>query len=239
MARCVAVILAGGSGERAGLGMPKQMALLAGRPVILHSLERFQAHPGIDEIVIVASPELRALLRTLVAEAGLSKVGDIVEGGPQRHDSSAAGIRACKPAGDGAGLNLLIHDAARPLVSRQTINDVISALGQFAAVDTAVPASDTAILVDPATNRITDIPERPRVRLSQTPQGFHYSLIKLAYERAAADPDFQATDDCGVVRRYMPDEPIYVVDGNHATLKLTYAHDLALLEAMNALGLPD
>lgn len=235
MARSIAIVLAGGSGERAGLGGPKQMALLVGRPVILHCLERFERHAAIDAIVVVANPHIRASVEAAVNQGRLSKVASIIDGGKQRHESSAAGIRACEFLGDGAPLNILIHDAARPLVSARTIDAVIKALERYAAVDTAIAAADTVILVDPMTDHVADIPERHRVRLSQTPQGFHHGLIKQAYERAAADPNFRATDDCGVVRRYFPNEPISVVEGSHSALKLTYPHDLALLEAMISL----
>ena len=230
MARNVAVILAGGTGERAGLTGPKQLARLGGHPVVAHALAAFQAHPRIDEIAIVANAACLNEIEALVEREGPGKVRRVLPGGRERPDSARAAILAYAPDAALGPLNLLIHDAARPLVDGAIIGRVTAALERFGAVCVAVPSADTVLLADPATGVIRDVPDRAQVRLAQTPQGFRYDVIATAYDRAGRDPDFRATDDCGVVLRYLPEEPVHVVDGARRNLKLTYSDDLMLLE---------
>ena len=105
---------------------------------------------------------------------------------------------------------VLFHDAARPLVEAATIAACLSALEDAEAVSVAVELSDTVVVTD--AGRITAIPARALLRRLQTPQGFRVPTIRRAHALAAADPDFRATDDCGVVLRYLPDVPIHIVD---------------------------
>lgn len=230
MSKCVAVILGSGTGDRAGFARPKQLAKLAGKPVIAHAIQRFQMHGGIDEIAVVTNELCVDEIEALVTREEFTKVKRVLLGGKQRFESSLAAIRAYEAEAAEGRLRLLFHDAVRPLVSQTIISDVIDALEHFGAVDTAVGASDTVIFADPQTNTIKDIPDRQLVRLGQTPQGFRYEVIKTAYDRAMQDPGFRTTDDCGVVLRYMPEERIYVVDGALSNLKLTYADDLMVLD---------
>ena len=110
---------------------------------------------------------------------------------------------------------MLFHDAVRPLVSPRIITECYDALERYDAVDVAIPSADTIIEVS-ADDTIRAIPPRADLRRGQTPQGFRASVLKKAYELAGQDPDFTATDDCGVVLRYLPDVPIWVVDGRGA-----------------------
>lgn len=230
MRKCVAIILASGSGNRAGFTRPKQLAKLGGRPVVAHSLERFQSHPAIDEIAIVTSQGCIDEIEALVGREQRTKVKRVLLGGKERYESSLAAIRAYEAEARDRDINLIFHDAVRPLVSHKIIGDVVAALGHFGAVDTAVAAADTVIFADSATNVIREIPDRRLARLGQTPQGFHYEVIKAAYDKALGDPEFRTTDDCGVVLKYAPGEKIYVVDGALTNLKLTYAEDLMILD---------
>lgn len=230
MARNIAVILASGAGQRTGFARPKQLAKLAGKPLIAHALERFQIHSGIDEIAIVTSENCLAEIEALVNRERLTKVKRVLLGGSERYQSSLSAIRAYETESAAGDLRLLFHDAVRPLIGQTTISDVIAALDHYGAVDTAIRAVDTVIFADPETNTIRDVPDRRLVRLGQTPQGFHYDVIKTAYDRALQDPRFATTDDCAVVLRYMPEERIYIVDGTQSNLKLTHAEDLMILD---------
>ncbi len=230
MAKFVAVILASGRGERSGFSRPKQLAKLGGRPLVAHPLERFQSHPDIDEIAIVTNNQCIDEIEGLVRQDRLTKVKKVLLGGAERYESSLSAIRAYEAEAKSTDLRLLFHDAVRPLVGHGTISDVVAALAHYRAVDTAVGAADTVIFADPVTGTISDIPDRRLVRLGQTPQGFHYDVIKTAYDRALMDPNFRTTDDCGVVLKYLPDERIYVVEGAVTNLKLTYADDLLVID---------
>ena len=226
----VAVILAGGSGKRSGFSRPKQLVKLGGRPLIAHSIERMQSHPLIDEIAVVTSADCVSEIEALVNRERYSKVRKILLGGKERHDSSVSAIRSYEEEAAKSPLSLVFHDAVRPLVSHKIISDVIEALKHYSAIDVAIPSADTIIVTDEITNTISQIPDRTHLRMGQTPQAFHYNVIKTAYDRALADKDFKTTDDCGVVLRYMPEARIFIVAGATNNLKLTYADDLLVID---------
>lgn len=140
--------------------------------------------------------------------------------------------------------NILLHDAARPFVSQRIISDVCKALTQHEAVTVAIPATDTMYTVGEHSNGsaqtgadvtmgrstgelfVQDIPLRSTLMCAQTPQAFRLDVIARAYALAQQDPNWQSTDDCGVVRRYLPDTPIYIVPGDSANRKITYREDI-------------
>jgi 2-C-methyl-D-erythritol 4-phosphate cytidylyltransferase len=226
----VAVILASGIGQRSEFSRPKQLMKLGGRPVMAHALARFQAHEGIDDIAIVTNQLCLGEIEDLVSREGFSKVTRVLLGGAERFQSSLAAIRAYESQSEGCDLRLLFHDAVRPWVSQTIISNVIEALNYYDAVDVALSVPDTVVLADPGSNRITEIADRQFVRLGQTPQGFAYPVIKQAYDLALGDPGFVTTDDCGVVLKYLPQTPVYVVPGETANMKLTFAEDLLILD---------
>ena len=122
----IAVILAGGVGSRFGGGKPKQFMLLAGRPVIEYSIDAFDGHEDIDEVAVVVHPDWREELERIVARNRWSKLGKVIYGGPERYMSSINAIMAYIDESDDT--NLLLHDAARPWVSAETIDRVVTAL---------------------------------------------------------------------------------------------------------------
>lgn len=223
----IAIILAGGAGQRLGAEIPKQFLKVAGKTVIEHTLQTFEQHAGIDEIAVVIHPSYVHEMEDIAARNAFTKLRKILSGGKERYESSLAAIRAYA----GEEVNLLFHDAVRPLVSDRIIDDCIAALNQYHAVDVAIPTTDTIIEVDDLAH-IRAIPNRSRLRNGQTPQAFRLQTIQAAYERALQDPDFQTTDDCGVVLKYLPDEPVYVVRGEQFNIKLTYKEDIFLLDKL-------
>lgn len=228
--RTVAVVLAGGVGSRVGLKLPKQLIKIAGRSVIEHTIRALSACELIDEILVMMTPHYLDEVRAIVKTGGYAKVTKILEGGATRNDSTANALAAL---GDDE-CNVLFHDAVRPLVSERILRDCIAALDDYAAVDTAIPSADTVIQVEPdgELDRITDVLVRGHLRRGQTPQAFRASVLKRAYEFAAADPDFTATDDCTVVLRYLPDVPIAVVPGDERNMKITEPIDVYLADKL-------
>lgn len=223
----IAVILAGGSGSRIGGTLPKQFLCVAGKKIIEHTIDVFENNYLIDEIAIVSKKEYVADVERIVKTNQYHKVKKILTGGKERYDSSLAAISAYTNDDD----NLLLHDAVRPLVNDRIINDCIEALKTYRAVDVAIKTTDTIIEVGDD-NTIKSIPLRASLRNCQTPQCFKRGIIRRAYELALQDPHFVTTDDCGVVHRYLPNEPICVVAGEVFNLKVTYAEDLLLLEKL-------
>lgn len=220
----VAVILAGGKGRRLGGTLPKQFLEVAGRKIIEHTVEVFERSEWIDEIGVVCNPAYMNDMERIVQANRWLKVRKILQGGDERYRSSLAAIRAY----DDDGVNLLFHDAVRPLVTHRIIADCVKALHTYGAVCVAIPPTDTVIEATPE-GIIRSIPDRSTLRNSQTPQCFRRGVIRRAYERALQDPDFKTTDDCGVVLHYLPEEPICIVRGESFNLKVTYAEDLFLV----------
>ncbi len=223
----IAVILAGGVGSRLDSSHPKQFFKVAGKTVIEHTIEVFECNALIDEIAIVINPAYLTTIEEIVLKNGWRKVRKILKGGTERYYSSMAAINAYA---DRQNVNLIFHDAVRPLITDRIINDTIRALNVYNAVDVAVPAVDTIISVNG--DFIDAIPDRSKLRRGQTPQGFKLETIREAYKLALQDPDFKSTDDCGVVLKYLSDEKMYVVKGEESNMKLTYKEDSYLLDKL-------
>ncbi len=212
--RTTAVILAGGTGQRVGLSIPKQLLKIAGKAVIEHTLTTFEKADSVDDVIVLMAPGYVPDIEKIVAKAGFTKVSRIIEGGTTRNETTERAINALgEGLAEGEDLNVLFHDAVRPLLSQRVIDDCVAALERYEAVDVAIPSADTIIVTRTHGGDgefITEIPDRSRLRRGQTPQAFKLSTIRRAYEVAAGDPNFQATDDCSVVLRYLPDVPIHV-----------------------------
>ena len=234
----IAVILAGGVGKRMGTEKPKQFLPLEGRAVIAHPIETFCAHPAIDEVAVVVHPDWRGEMEKIVACNNWTKLRKVIDGGAERYMSSLNAIMTYIDEPDDT--NLLLHDAARPWVSVDIVDRVVVALQYHEAVGVAVPSTDTVWEVHPDMSGewrvasgefeiprfVARIPDRRLMWRAQTPQAFRLPLIRDAYQRALQDPQFQATDDCGVVRKYMPSVKIAVVEGEEENRKITFAEDL-------------
>ena len=225
----IAIILAGGTGSRLGYSIPKQFYKVAGKTVIEHTIDAFERNSHIDEIAIVIHPQYRNEIDDLIVRNPWKKVKKVLSGGSERYMSSLSAIQAYA---DNPDDNLIFHDAVRPLVSNRIIDDVVDALQHHNAVDVAVPATDTIIQVDPSGEIITDIPNRRFLRRGQTPQAFKVKTIQKAYQIALQDPDFVSSDDCGTVIRYLPEEKVFVVNGEESNMKLTYKEDSYLLDKL-------
>jgi 2-C-methyl-D-erythritol 4-phosphate cytidylyltransferase len=227
--RTVAVVLAGGSGERFGTSVPKQLLLVAGRPLLEHSVAAFDEAPAVDSVLVVMAASHTSQAREVLAAGGYRKLAGVIPGGMTRVESTR---RAIGEIGDGE-CDVLFHDAARPLVDQQIIAGCVTALAVHRAVGVAVPSSDTIAVVSEGI--MAAMPPRGSLVRLQTPQGFRLSIIRRAHELAAADPRFgelPATDDCGIVLRYLPDVRVHIVPGNERNLKITYPRDLAVAEAL-------
>ena len=221
--RNIAVILAGGSGSRLGGDLPKQFIKIAGKMIIEHTIDVFEKNGHIDEIAIVVNPNYLYMIEDIVVKNEYKKVRKILQGGKERYHSSLAAINAYDN-----GCNLIFHDAVRPLVNNRIIDDCIEALETYEAIDVAIPTTDT--IIRSKDNFIDSIPPRAELRNGQTPQCFRRKIIKQAYDLALQDPNFQTTDDCGVVFKYLPDTPIYIVRGEVFNMKVTYQEDVYALD---------
>ncbi len=216
--RFCAVIVAAGSGARAGGDRPKQWRMLAGRPLARWSLEAFLA-AGCERIVVVTPPGEDAAARA--AFSGLD--GWIsVPGGQTRDQSVRNGLDALA---DLAPEAVLIHDAARPFLTRAHIEDLLSALGEHAGALPALPVSDTLKRLDG--EGLSTVP-RDGLWRAQTPQAFRYADLAAAY---AAFPDDEVpTDDASVLER--AGGRVVLIDGDPMLMKLTYPEDFPMAERL-------
>jgi 2-C-methyl-D-erythritol 4-phosphate cytidylyltransferase len=229
--RMVAVVLGGGTGQRLGAAMPKQLLTLGGRTLIEHCVAAFEQAPGVDEILVVMARGYTEQVRAMLAGGGYRKVTAVIEGGATRPDSTRAALAAVAAGGaDQAGCGVLLHDAARPLVDQRIIADCVAALVRHEAAGVAAPTSDTMVITDNGV--MHSMPRRETLWRCQTPQCFRLSVIAKAHELAAADPDFAPTDDCGVVLRYLPGVEVRIVQGSERNIKITYPQDLIVAEAL-------
>lgn len=230
--RTIGVILAGGTGSRVGLSIPKQLLKVAGKPVMEHTLGIFQECDAIDEIYILMHPDHLDAARRIGAR--FTKVTQVLAGGETRNGSAQAALRVLGTHND-ADTRVMFHDAVRPLVDTRIINDLVAALDEYDAVDVAIPSADTIIQVNER-DEITAIPPRGMLRRGQTPQAFRLGVIQEAYRRAWEDPDFVATDDCSVVLKYSPEVPIKVVEGADHNMKITEPIDVFIADKLFQIG---
>ncbi|MCZ4695109.1 2-C-methyl-D-erythritol 4-phosphate cytidylyltransferase [Ancylomarina euxinus] len=227
----ICVLLAGGNGNRLGGDLPKQFIKIAGKTIIEHSIDIFEKSEQIHEIVIVINPMYVQQIENIVIKNQYKKVKKILQGGKERSDSSLAAIHAYEHEPNSDHFNLIFHDAVRPFVSLSIIENVVSAMKKYNAVDVAIPATDTIIEVD-KNDFIVNVPKRSSLRQGQTPQAFKLSTIRDAYKLAANDSAFTTTDDCGVVLKYLPQEKVFVVEGSQSNIKVTYELDLFIADKL-------
>ncbi|HLP44446.1 MAG TPA: 2-C-methyl-D-erythritol 4-phosphate cytidylyltransferase [Candidatus Kapabacteria bacterium] len=230
----LALILAGGSGKRIDGVVPKQFLLLDGQTILQHSIDKFENHPCIDQIFIVIHGDFLDRTKEIVRGSGYRKVVKILKGGETRQDSSRIGVTAANP---GEYQNVLIHDAARPFVSKTIIDNTLAALETHSAVNVAIPSSDTIIEIN-HDHYIKSVPDRTYLRRVQTPQAFKLDLIQKAHCLALENNITNATDDCSLILK-LDLAPIYVVEGSERNIKITYPLDLQFAQNILALETKD
>jgi 2-C-methyl-D-erythritol 4-phosphate cytidylyltransferase len=229
MSRNVAVILAGGVGNRLGLNYPKQFAKVAGKTLIEHTIEAFQNHPDIDDIIVVSKAEYTLKVLQMVDKNGYAKVTKVVNGGEKRTDSTKAALDALADE-DGAA-KVVIHDAVRPFISDTIIDSCLAKLDEVGAVDVVIASADTLVKVN-EDDIITDIPTRAMMRRGQTPQAFRLDVIRRAYDALEKKPDITATCDCGIVLQTLPEEQVAIAEGHISNIKVTDPVDLFLCDKL-------
>ncbi|MCR4373220.1 MAG: 2-C-methyl-D-erythritol 4-phosphate cytidylyltransferase [Acidobacteria bacterium] len=215
------ILVAAGRGLRAGGDVPKQLVDLGGKTMLQRSVAACDAHPAVDEIVVVLPAEFIADAADLVGPTRAAC--RVVAGGARRQDSVRAGFAAVSDA----ATIVLVHDGARPFVSRAVIDRVIAAAVESGAAVPAVPVPDTVkrVAVDgggAARRRVVETIPREDVWLAQTPQGFRRGTLAAAIEAGAARAE--ATDEARLVE-WMGRE-VQVVDGDSKNIKVTTAEDV-------------
>lgn len=219
---CAALIVAAGRGSRFGPGLPKQYQHLAGEPILRHTVRAFLHHPQVNRVQVVIHPDDAEMYAATIAGLALPPP---VAGGASRQESVLRGLECLAPA---MPAQVLIHDAARPLVSSALIDRVTLALRQGTAAIPALPVVDTLKrTVDPQSGLITGTVERQGLWRAQTPQGFPFAAILAAHRHCVGQ---QLTDDAAVAEAC--GIPVALVEGDEDNFKVTTERDLHVADRM-------
>ena len=220
------IIAAGGTGTRMRLGRSKQLAELAGRPVLAHTLAIFESHAGVREIVVAIDAADIGRCEEVVEQYGFAKVSAVVTGAGSRGGSVKNALTAIGPAAD----TVAIHDGVRPLFPGELLAAGLGELGDESidGVVFGVPAIDTIKEVD-AAGVVRATPDRNRLWLAQTPQIFRRQVLERAY---AQPPEVlaEATDDAQLVE--LAGGHVRMVMGSHRNIKLTTPTDMIVAAAV-------
>jgi 2-C-methyl-D-erythritol 4-phosphate cytidylyltransferase len=219
------VVLAGGSGVRMGAGMNKVYLPLAGRRLVSWSLAAFGRVPEIGVLVLVARPDDSKLVDGVLDRELTGTPVEVVYGGDTRQESELSALRRlASRVDDGTVDVVLLHDAARPLVSPALIAGVLHAAREHGGAIPGLPADDVITVTDD----VVSGPPLDAAIKAQTPQGFRAAPLIDAYEQAARE-EFVGTDTASCMERYS-DVPVRWVHGDQHNFKITYPHDLTIAE---------
>lgn len=220
------IVLAGGKGSRMQSDVPKQYMELLGKPLLYYSLKAFEDSDAEQVVLVTAEGDEEYCRKELVERFGFTKVVAIVAGGAERYASVWNGLKCLKEQEPDY---VLIHDGARPLVTAELINRMITETEQYEACVAGMPVKDTIQMTD-ENGTITLTPKRDSLWTAQTPQSFGFSLAYDAYEQLMQESEINVTDDAMVVGLYH-DIPIQMVRGSYTNIKVTTPEDLVLAEA--------
>ncbi len=220
----IALILAGGNGSRMGQPTPKQFLSLCGKPVLMRTVEAFVFHPEIDAVCLVSGEEWSGRVKYLTE--GYDKICGVTDGGRTRRESAFRGLTFLMERYSPDDI-VLIHDAARPLVSARVISDSIRCLtrGEWKACTAAIPVQDT-VLESGDGQSVTSVLERNRLFAVQTPQTFRLGTIYEGHR--TLPPEREVTDDAGILTSQ--GIPVGLVAGEKRNLKITSPEDMAVAE---------
>ena len=225
----LALIVAAGRGSRAGEGIPKQYRALGDTTVLAKTLEAFGGHPAIARILVVIHPDDQALYDASIAALGPrheKKLLPSVAGGATRQASVRAGLEALAALAEGDDAVVLVHDAARPVVTPALLDRAITGAQKCGASIPGIPVTDTIKRID-TSGIVVETPPRPQLRAVQTPQAFALALLLAAHREAAAADRADFTDD-GALMEWAGCE-VRVFEGETSNIKLTHPEDFYML----------
>ncbi|MCL2532390.1 MAG: 2-C-methyl-D-erythritol 4-phosphate cytidylyltransferase [Oscillospiraceae bacterium] len=227
----IAAIFAAGIGSRMGSSsMPKQYLQLGSKPILVHTAEKFWAHPQVD-CVVVLTPRawLDFTQDTLNQHLPPGHGITVIEGGDTRN-GTLRNLLAWVENTHGAGEHILLtHDAVRPFVTHRIISENIAAVQQHGACDTVIPATDTIVRSDDNTF-ITEIPPREKLYQGQTPQSFWCAKMRELMDSLSPEEELTLTDACKIFA--LRGEPVALVQGEVHNIKITYPYDLKVAHAL-------
>lgn len=209
--------------------VPKQFLELHGKPVIIYTLERFDNHPEIDQIVLVCLEPWILYAKKLLAKFQITKVVDVVPGGKTGQESIYNGIVAAQRLSSSASDIVLIHDGVRPMIDEETITSCLSCVRKNGNAVTTTPAIET-IFINGQDGQVGDIFNRSKCTMARAPQCFYLKDIYAAHQKARAEGKMDFIDSAMLMQYY--GAKLYTVDGPVENIKITTPMDFYLFRAM-------
>lgn len=214
------IIPSGGLGKRTNAPLPKQYLQFAGKELIAYTLQVFQSSKHVDEIVVAAQSSFFPLLESIKQNFSLTKFTCLVEGGEERQHSVFNALKSLKAEDEDI---IVIHDAVRPLLTKEILYDSIQTAKQFGTAVVALKAKDTLIR---GNDYVVDYVDRSEFYYAQTPQVFRYKIIMEAMKKAKAE-NFIGTDESMLVHR--AGYEVKIVNGSSLNFKVTTDEDIHIL----------
>lgn len=226
----VALIIAGGSGNRMGQDIPKQFMHVDNCPIIIHTLKAFQIHPDIDAIAVVCLKGWETVLQSYANQFSITKLKYIYPGGDNGQESIYNGISGLKDAGLGEEDLVLIHDAVRPLLSQDIISSNIAICKEYGYAITGIKCREAILESEDGFSTTESIPRDKLIR-TQTPQTFRLKNILKAHEEAKAAGITNSVASCTLIAELKMAE-MHIVPGSEKNIKITTTEDLEILKAL-------
>lgn len=213
---------AAGSGKRMGAGFNKLFLEMAGKPILIHTLDVFERDPDCSGMILSVKYEEKPQIEEMLERFGITKVAALVEGGAERQQSVAACINAHQSGGI-----VLVHDAARPFIKRAVVRKLVEVALEEGAAIAGVQVKDTMKVAPDGI--VEETVDRSKLWAIQTPQAFRYELLKEASDKAEAE-GFLGTDESMIVERL--GHPVRVVESTYDNVKMTTKEDLLFGEVL-------
>lgn len=226
----IALIIAGGSGNRMGQDIPKQFMHVDNSPVIIHTLRAFQQHPDINGIAVVCLAGWETVLQSYANQFSIDKLKWIFSGGINGQESIRNGIYGLRDAGCQDDDLVLIHDAVRPLLSQEIISSNIAVCKKYGYAITGIKCREAILESDDGFSTSTSIPRDKLIR-TQTPQTFRLCNIIAAHEEAAARGITNSVASCTLMAE-LGGREMHIVPGSEKNIKITTVEDLEILKAL-------
>ena len=230
----IALILAGGSGVRMGMEIPKQFLTVEDKPIIVYTLECFQNHPAIDKIIVACKEGWEDILESYAKQYNITKLEKIVKGGKVGQESIKNMLDAANELHDGNDL-VLIHDGIRPLVSADIISNNISCCIEKGNAITAIPCREAMLVTDEPNDVCSDKQiSRDNLKRTQTPQTFR---LKDALDMHKAAEEAGITETVAMCTLAVElGKKVYFTDGSEKNLKITVKDDIDIFKALLNIG---
>lgn len=227
----IALIIAGGSGNRMGQDIPKQFMHVDGSPIIIHTLLCFQRHPDIEAIAVVCLRGWETVLQSYANQFNVTKLKWIFPGGNSGMESIHNGIYGLKEAGCADEDLVLIHDAVRPLLSQDIISSNIAICKAYGYAITGIKCREAVLESHDGFSTRTSIPRDTLIR-TQTPQTFSLKNIINVHELAKQKGIMDSVASCTLVAEIQEDIEMHIVPGSEINIKVTTVEDLEILKAL-------